>query len=353
MGDLLSLLTVNKDTIVDAINEIDSNVKALSPTDANTEGQVLTVQTDGTVAYQDLPKVDLSVKLNKPEIDGTEGQILTLNADLKPEWVTSSAVPEYTVDDAQKVLTVNASGDGLIWGAGGGDGALADWKTSTAIGNLEAGFDLNGKSPLEILRLITVAYVNPSAKITFFGGDATNKKGTSFDLTVALEEVKGGDNPVSKMILYKKGAVIEELSYVEGTTKYTFATININDTTTIEVKVYDTNKKVVGSSKTYTFVDPTYTGVLDDIPTEESILGFEEMLRTKGNYTGTYTANNQYVVYATPKSFSTLNSILDGNNFENLSSFERIELTIGTVNYYVYYTKVKQTLTNFKYVFKY
>ena len=64
------------------------NKKIDKPETDGTEGQVLTVQADGTNAYADVPIYDdtdikelINKKIDKPEVEGTIGQVLTVQAD--------------------------------------------------------------------------------------------------------------------------------------------------------------------------------------------------------------------------------------------------------------------------------
>ena len=79
------------------------NKKLDKPETDGTEGQVLTVQADGTNAYADVPTYDdtdikelINKKIDKPEIEGTVGQVLTVQEDGTNAYAD---VPQY--DDAE------------------------------------------------------------------------------------------------------------------------------------------------------------------------------------------------------------------------------------------------------------
>ena len=82
-----SLITEDK-TIVGAINELE-NIKLDKPETDGTPGQILVLQDDGSLAYQDnVSEFDdtaiqeaVANKLDKPETEGTAGQILVLQDD--------------------------------------------------------------------------------------------------------------------------------------------------------------------------------------------------------------------------------------------------------------------------------
>ena len=70
-----------------------------------------------------------------------------------------------------------------------------------------------------------------------------------------------------------------------------------------------------------------------------------------------YTHTNKYTLFAYPKVYGNITSIIDQNNFENIDSFNRSEVTLLTANgdsivYNVYTATSKNSLSNFKYTFK-
>ena len=77
-----ALTTVDK-TVPGAINELLNliNEKVALPELDGVENDVLTRDADGNVIWKAIPDVDLSGKLDKPAVDGTAGQILVLQDD--------------------------------------------------------------------------------------------------------------------------------------------------------------------------------------------------------------------------------------------------------------------------------
>ena len=237
-------------------------------------------------------------------------------------------------------------------GSGSGDtGATADWVTNITVGGLNTNTDLTDMTSLEILKAMTKKYVNASATVVWSQANTVLEQGTSFDLNVTVKSFKNGDYPVDKVELYRDNVKVEE-KVATGTVNFTTIN-NIAGNTKIEVKLYDTNGVVrTISTKSYVFTYPTFVGNSAIIPTETEVLATNKLVRTKAVLTQSYTAN-EYLIFASPKSFGALTSIKDPNNFENLGSFIRLDLTVNSVDYYVYYTKNKITCTNFKYTFNY
>ena len=277
----------------------------------------------------------------------------------------------YLADKATGSLIINIQepSNSLIWdnenkewipyavnGGGGGTGTSekGNWITNTTVGNLKAGTDVTGWTPLKMWEKATKSYELPKATINYNPSTPVLLElGTSFNLAITASAIKKGDNLISKLELYKNNTLAEVKTYADETS-INFTTISgINSNTSFKVRIYDVTDKYVDlGAKTYEFVNATYCGVLDNIPNETSIPTLTKLIRKKAEYVGTYNAVNQYIVFAYPSEYGDLTSILDQNGFENITDYTKINLTINTVEYAVYYTTGKKTLTNFKYTFK-
>ena len=113
-------------------------------------------------------------------------------------------------------------------------------------------------------------------------------------------------------------------------------------------------KKSVNSSKSFTFVYPTYVGIVENGNVDETniLTNCTKLVRTKSAYNGKFTANFQTLVFATPKTFGALSSVINQNNYEVLDAFTKQEMTINGVSYYVY-SLANVNITDFSYNFKY
>lgn len=96
---------------------------------------------------------------------------------------------------------------------------------------------------------------------------------------------------------------------------------------------------------------PSYYGTVDALD-EASICNATKVIRSKGDLTQKFTADNQAVFFAYPVSFGKLSSIINQNNYEVLSAFTEQTMTINTVDYYVY-SLSNLYITDFGYTFKY
>lgn len=107
-------------------------------------------------------------------------------------------------------------------------------------------------------------------------------------------------------------------------------------------------------SASVTAVYPSYSGKVgaDTVVTADVVTGLTKVLNaSKAMTPAQQTLSNQRLCYAYPKSFGTLTSVRDGNNFETLTAYTRTELTIGGVAYYVYTMTTPVTAENIKQIY--
>ena len=131
--------------------------------------------------------------------------------------------------------------------------------------------------------------------------------------------------------------------------EYTYNT-ELNSTKSFTLTASDGENSVT-ATKTFTFVYPTYYGVLDNntITSSNIISKCTKLIRAKTEYKGVYTTNKQSVVFASPWA---VKSIINQNNYEVISSFNLDRITINGCSYYVY-SLPDVTINNFAYTFKY
>ena len=70
--------------------------------------------------------------------------------------------------------------------------------------------------------------------------------------------------------------------------------------------------------------------------TETEIIALTKKLETKGSKTVNYTTAQSYMVFAYPKSYGAISSIIDQNGFNVTDSFVRSTVTVNSAEYYVY-----------------
>ena len=239
----------------------------------------------------------------------------------------------------------------LKLGEGGSCKLTKDLTTNIANGGINAGVTYKKDTDIEvIIRDLLIKYfpadlvfsLNPS-KTLYKIGEVVN----SIDL---IATVTKKSNNIENIKYYIDGVLVNTKDETTntgigngGTYTYTYSTPFSTDTT-FKVDVYD-GKNTTTKTIKVEFVNPFYCGLASST--------LQEILQKKGAYTyNNITCNNDSIVFKYPKSYGTLTSILDSNNFENISAFTRSEEVINSVDYYVY-TSAVTTVTNFKFIFKF
>ncbi len=96
-------------------------------------------------------------------------------------------------------------------------------------------------------------------------------------------------------------------------------------------------ENTVSKSISYKFVTPYYVGVsITNTLTETEIMALTKKLETKGTKTVDYTTNQSYMVFAYPKSYGAISSVIDKNGFNVTDSFTKNTVSINSIDYYVY-----------------
>ena len=254
----------------------------------------------------------------------------------------------YVYDTTTRLWSIVSSNSS---GSGGSGNLTTDLISNITVGGVSANTKYTKGTSLEtIIKDILVKYfpadlvfsLNPS-KTLYKIGDIVN----SIDM---IANVTKKSNNIENIKYYIDGALVDTKDETTntgiengGTYTYTYGTPFSTDTT-FKVDVYD-GKNTTTKTIKVEFVNPFYCGLASST--------LQEILQKKGAYTyNNITCNNDSIVFKYPKSYGTLTSILDSNNFENISAFTRSEEVINGVDYYVY-TSAVTTVTNFKFIFKF
>ena len=133
--------------------------------------------------------------------------------------------------------------------------------------------------------------------------------------------------------------------------------INFSSSTserTYKIDITSTDAGLNSTSRSVTFVAPTYSGVLDIANVDETnIKTLTKYVRSRATQNNiSFSPVLQRYIYAYPKSFGLLSSIKDPNNFEVIDTFNVSEITFtladGTSEImYIYVSNADTTQTNF------
>lgn len=246
---------------------------------------------------------------------------------------------QYDIDNNELVLI----------GGGSGDATLAEDITSNlAVGNIKSGDSfLTGTTFTEFAKKLLIKEILPT--VTLSAQDSGLKLlGTTVATPLISTTITLGSGTVQKVEFYRGDTLEETQSYVDGSNTYGYNTSDINTDTKIIVKIYYTESDgvttgIVSKEVSYKFMNYSYSGILNDIPTDTEIVTLAEILKDTKLYTTTYVVDDGYIVYAYPESLGNLTSIKDQNNFEYINSFTKVTKAINNESYNVYYLTDKIT----------
>ena len=179
----------------------------------------------------------------------------------------------------------------------------------------------------------------------------TVRNGISLSASITI-----GSEDIQQVEFFKDGISVSLIATgvtTGGTFTYADGT-DINIDTKYEVAVTTVKGKVHSESLEIKFYNPYFYGTTPkDIGslTDSDIKSLTKDIAAKGNKEYRFTANNEFCVCAYPKAYGTLTSLKDENQFENIYSFNRVELNIDGEPYYVYVNDLRCSCTNFKYTF--
>lgn len=241
--------------------------------------------------------------------------------------------------------------------------------TVNALGGIGANVSLDNMTTHEILETLLFPYVAPSiTSKSRTAAAATLENGATQLLSSCSITVAKKSKAIKRIALYNGSDLLEEQTgdSLNGTYSFSdFDTITVSKSNNPNLKfVVDDESKAsaatanVGAS---TFVYPYYWGVCaaDAIINEALVESLAKKVESKANKTDiAFTCENQKIVFAYPKTYGVLKSIIDPNNFETIDGYARSEVSItgldgSAQSYYVYVQKDPCTVTGFKVDFKY
>ena len=206
----------------------------------------------------------------------------------------------------------------------------------TAIGGIAAGTTFNNVPVKEMFDKLLYPYTKPTITGSATPGSATKEFGDPVSVTQIKAVVTKKSEAITKVEFLKAGVVVHTIteSVANGGT-FTYdadPAIEIDATTTLQVKAYDSQSNVSANAATYTFVYPFYHGVVEAAKigamTSEDVVALTKDVSGKGTKTYSYTTNNNCMVVAYPASYGDLKSALDSNNFENIGSFTKQTINV-------------------------
>ena len=239
-----------------------------------------------------------------------------------------------------------------------------DMLTVSAIGGIPSGTDLNGLTVKEILTKLIYPYVKPIVSATGTPNGGVYEKGNNQTITNVRVSVTKKSERITKVEVFDGSTslgVKEGDEVVAGGTFNFTVDVPVNSVNkTLTAKVTDTSNTITSANtSSFNFVYPYYVGICNEGANidETLIKSLTKKIETKGNKTIAYTCDNQKMIFAYPKSYGNLKSVIDPNNFDVTNTFTITEVTVtgldGTAQPYYVYVNSASTVSNFNMKFNY
>lgn len=250
----------------------------------------------------------------------------------------------------------------------GGSGGIfeTDQLTINAVGGIKTNTDLNGKSWQEIIDAMFYPYTKPVISVTGTPNGGVYEKGNTQTITNVKVVVTKKSKKITKVEVFngatslgsKTGTEVENGGTFNFAVSVPVNSINVQ----LTAKATDeTGDSGVSSATTgaFTFVYPYYVGICDDgVAIDETLVkSLTKKIENKANKSISYTTNNQRMVFAYPKSYGAIKSIIDPNNFDVTATFTSTTVSVtsldDTVQDYYVYVNGASTQSNFTMKFNY
>ena len=250
----------------------------------------------------------------------------------------------------------------------GGSGGIfeTDQLTINAVGGIKTNTDLNGKSWQEIIDAMFYPYTKPVISVTGTPNGGVYEKGNTQTITNVKVVVTKKSKKITKVEVFngatslgsKTGTEVENGGTFNFAVSVPVNSINVQ----LTAKATDeTGDSGVSSATTgaFTFVYPYYVGICDDgVAIDETLVkSLTKKIENKANKSISYTTNNQRMVFAYPKSYGVIKSIIDPNNFDVTATFTSTTVSVtgldGTAQDYYVYVNGASTQSNFTMKFNY
>lgn len=233
-----------------------------------------------------------------------------------------------------------------------------DITSNLDVGNIKPNDIIKKDTSLtDFVKKLLIKEILPTGKITAFKS-GLNLKGTTVTTPLITAEILTlGDATIDTVEFYRGINLEDTQTYVAGTNVYTFNTTDISSNETISIKIHYTHKDGITKdtltySANYTFVNYSYFGLTNGIPTNTDIIGLSSNLKNTKAFTGTVNPVNQHIVYAYPEHLGSLTSIKDQNGFDYIAgSYTNVTMIINGENYKVYYLTSPTTNNNIKQIY--
>lgn len=258
-------------------------------------------------------------------------------------------------DDIYKLVIADKNGSITtpnLKGGGSSDKFTRNDLTAVTVGGLNSGSSVKDKTTMEVLESILFPYQKPTVSFAISPSTTIYESGTTVSSITFTINVTKKSNDIQSIKVYDGSTLLTTITSgvaTGGTFTYTYS-CNITSNTTLKVEVSD-GTSTASATKNITFGYKSYYGfVADGTTVNETVIKAlqNNVLKTSKalNYTGINCTDSK-IVYAYPQNQGLLSSILDGNGFDYIDSYDCTNITVNGVNYNVYVMIDPTTLDGF------
>ena len=302
--------------------------------DVNSNNQIVFTMSDGSEF--------VSGKIPTVKGDAGFSPIITENVD------NTDKIYKLDITTADSTFTT----PNLKGGASSSEKFTRDDLTAVTVGGLNSGSSVKNKTPKEVLESILFPYQKPALSFTISPNTTIYEVGTSVSQINFTINVGKKSNSIQSIKIYDSSTLLTTITdnvANGGTFTYPYS-CNLTTNTTLKVEVSD-GTSTVSATKNITFGYRSYYGfIADGVTIDEAVIKSlqNNALKTSKalNYAGINCTDSK-VVYAYPKSQGLLRSVLDGNGFDYIDSYDCMVMTVNNVSYYVYVMIDPATLDGF------
>ena len=241
-----------------------------------------------------------------------------------------------------------------------------DTPTPAASGGIDKGETFDNVSYNDIITKALYPYVAPTVTAATTPAGGVFECGTTKTVTAVTAKITKGSADITKVEAFNgtsslgSSASVSTVNSTGSGSVSVTVSADIKTNATLKVTVTDKqNKQTSANATAFTFVYPYYQGVIaaDAEADETAVKELTKIVQAKGTKSVTYTAANQKMVFATPKSYGAIKTITDPNSFNVTDTFTQTEVSItglgGKPQDYYVYTSNPTTVSAFKMTFAY
>lgn len=224
-----------------------------------------------------------------------------------------------------------------------------------SLGGLSEGTVFNQMPYDELLSRLLYPYTKPLISLTSDYRTGVFEFGEVYrNILLTASVTKKSERLISTKISDSLKGVLIENTTLQTSGKVTYTVPVIDKTVTFTATVQDAVESIVTSNQLkYQFVYPVYHGVMDDIPTGDTVKSLTKKVVTKSTITEKLSSaiSNKRFVIACPPGWE-LSKIEDGNGFDNTSAFTKIIRNVvgmdgSEQSYTIYYSERTSQPANF------